>query len=109
MPAKPIDEEELQAGAEAQVEDMAWFGALVRYKQLAITALLIRTARRRGQENSMRGVTRIVALSPRPATSSDSTDPVERLRSTAPGSIPLVLWIRLGAWIHSELSTIAEP
>lgn len=61
MPAKPIDEEELQAGAEAQVEDMAWFGALVRYKQLAITALLIRTARRRGQENSMRGVTRIVA------------------------------------------------
>jgi hypothetical protein len=35
------------------VRDLAWFEALVRYKQLAITALLIRNARRRGQANTM--------------------------------------------------------
>ncbi|MBO0729480.1 MAG: phosphotransferase family protein [Acidimicrobiaceae bacterium] len=31
-----------------RVSDLDWFAALVRYKQLAITALLIRNARRRG-------------------------------------------------------------
>jgi aminoglycoside phosphotransferase (APT) family kinase protein len=33
----------------AEVRDLAWFEALVRYKQIAVTALLIRNARRRNQ------------------------------------------------------------
>jgi aminoglycoside phosphotransferase (APT) family kinase protein len=49
--------EELITGYEtargATVRDLDWFAALVRYKQLAITALLIRNARRRGQETTM--------------------------------------------------------
>jgi aminoglycoside phosphotransferase (APT) family kinase protein len=49
--------EELIKGYEtargAKVRDLDWFAALVRYKQLAITALLIRNARRRGQETTM--------------------------------------------------------
>ena len=32
-----------------EVKDMNWFNALARYKQAAITALLIRNARRRGE------------------------------------------------------------
>jgi aminoglycoside phosphotransferase (APT) family kinase protein len=42
-----------EAARGAQVRDLDWFAALVRYKQLAITALLIRNARRRGQQTTM--------------------------------------------------------
>ena len=38
-----------------EVEGMPWFEALVRYKQAAITALLIRNARRRGVDIQMNG------------------------------------------------------
>ena len=34
----------------SEVEDLDWFHALVRYKQGAIAALLIRNARRRGDD-----------------------------------------------------------
>jgi aminoglycoside phosphotransferase (APT) family kinase protein len=49
--AELIDTYQQARGAE--VRDLAWFEALVRYKQLAVTALLIRNARRRGQANTM--------------------------------------------------------
>src|SRR5437660_626311 len=49
--AELIDAYQQARGAE--VRNMAWFEALVRYKQLAITALLIRNARRRGRPNTM--------------------------------------------------------
>ncbi|MGE0878476.1 MAG: phosphotransferase family protein [Acidimicrobiia bacterium] len=37
----------------AKVTDFEWFAALVRYKQAAVTALLIRNARKRGVDNGM--------------------------------------------------------
>jgi aminoglycoside phosphotransferase (APT) family kinase protein len=37
----------------AKVEDLEWFAALVRYKQAAVTCLLIRNARRRGEATTM--------------------------------------------------------
>jgi aminoglycoside phosphotransferase (APT) family kinase protein len=39
----------------ADVEDMSWFNALVRYKQAAIVALIMRNARRRGESSAMSG------------------------------------------------------
>jgi aminoglycoside phosphotransferase (APT) family kinase protein len=52
----PTDVELIDAYESSRGEaviDLGWFQALVRYKQLAITALLIRNARRRGQETGM--------------------------------------------------------
>jgi aminoglycoside phosphotransferase (APT) family kinase protein len=39
----------------AEVKDMSWFDALVRYKQAAIVALIMRNARRRGERSTMSG------------------------------------------------------
>ncbi len=52
----PSDEELLAAYTMAsgiEVKDLHWFSALVRYKQAAISALIIRNARRRGEESPM--------------------------------------------------------
>jgi aminoglycoside phosphotransferase (APT) family kinase protein len=54
----PTDHELILAYEKAgggPVEDLAWFAALTRYKQLAITALLVRNARRRGEQTAMMG------------------------------------------------------
>jgi len=40
----------------AKVDDLEWFGALVRYKQAAITALIVRNARRRGQSGPLEAI-----------------------------------------------------
>jgi aminoglycoside phosphotransferase (APT) family kinase protein len=52
--------DELRAAYEqargSTVEDLHWFDALVRYKQAAITALIIRNARRRGDEPLSTGI-----------------------------------------------------
>ncbi len=52
-PGMPSDAELLdayQTARGAEVEDLTWFAALVRYKQAAAGALIARNARRRGQE-----------------------------------------------------------
>jgi len=52
----PSNEELIAVYEEARgskVEDLNWFAALVRYKQAAVTCLLIRNARRRGQATTM--------------------------------------------------------
>jgi aminoglycoside phosphotransferase (APT) family kinase protein len=52
----PSNEELLRAYEGAggpSVRDLEWFAALTRYKQLAITALLVRNARRRGETTTM--------------------------------------------------------
>jgi len=54
-PGMPSNRELLdvyQAARGAEVVDMSWFDALVRYKQAAAGALIARNARRRGQEAS---------------------------------------------------------
>jgi aminoglycoside phosphotransferase (APT) family kinase protein len=49
-PAELIDAYQRARGAE--IKDLHWFEALVRYKQAAISALIIRNARRRGDKPS---------------------------------------------------------
>jgi len=52
----PSNDELLAAYQQARgatVADLDWFAALVRYKQAAVTALLIRNARRRGDTTTM--------------------------------------------------------
>jgi aminoglycoside phosphotransferase (APT) family kinase protein len=44
-----------QASRGEDVEDMEWFHALVRYKQAAISALIIRNARKRGESPPFEG------------------------------------------------------
>ncbi|WP_284742366.1 phosphotransferase family protein [Amycolatopsis sp. RTGN1] len=63
--APTLEPDELLAAYGAPVADLAWFDALVRYKQAAASALLVKNAERRGQV----------------------TDRVERMR----GGIPLLL------------------
>ncbi len=43
---------EYETSAGAPVEDLSWFSALVRYKQAAAGAFIVRNARRRGQQSS---------------------------------------------------------
>ncbi len=45
----------------AKIEDLNWFAALVRYKQAAVTCLLIRNARRRGDATTMQPPTALLA------------------------------------------------
>jgi aminoglycoside phosphotransferase (APT) family kinase protein len=63
--APTLEPDELLAAYGAPVADLAWFDALVRYKQAAASALLVKNAERRGQV----------------------TDRVDRMR----GGIPLLL------------------
>jgi aminoglycoside phosphotransferase (APT) family kinase protein len=44
-----------QSARDAELTDMSWFHALVRYKQAAIVALIMRNARRRGEHSGMGG------------------------------------------------------
>ena len=55
----PSNDELMAAYEEARgepVSDLEWFGSLVRYKQAAITALIVRNARRRGQSGPFEGI-----------------------------------------------------
>ncbi|HUZ09640.1 MAG TPA: phosphotransferase family protein [Acidimicrobiales bacterium] len=57
-PGMPGDSELLatyQAARGAEVKDLTWFAALVRYKQAAAGALIARNARRRGEETTTAG------------------------------------------------------
>jgi aminoglycoside phosphotransferase (APT) family kinase protein len=59
----PSNEELLDVYQKArgvQLQDMFWFDALVRYKQSAITGLIIRNARRQGHERPLDGMRKLL-------------------------------------------------
>lgn len=68
----PGNEELLDAYQQArgtQVKDMSWFHALVRYKQAAIVALIMRNARRRGEPSGMGGTGHLLSSAKKLLTS----------------------------------------
>jgi aminoglycoside phosphotransferase (APT) family kinase protein len=62
MPGNDVLLAAYQRARGAEVDDLYWFDALVRYKQAAVVALLARNARRRGEESPV-GTTRALLQS----------------------------------------------